>query len=99
MSKSVNHQSFGSQLQTKLPTREEVGLLRGLIWSSGTFLVAAFLLAAHQFYISRKFAAHLAGGGVDDPDAVFDRGQILVVPIVVLPMGLAFVGIIVCGTG
>ena len=62
-------------------------------------MVAVFLLVAHQVYISRTLAAHIAAGGTDDPDAVFDRGHILIVPLVVLPMGLAFIGMIACGIG
>lgn len=99
MSKSLNHQAFGSQIQTKLPTGTEVRLLRGLIWCGGCFFVVALLLAAHQFYISHTFAAHLAAAGVDDPDAVFGRGHILIIPLLVLPMGLSLVGLIVCGIG
>ena len=94
-----NHQAHGSHLQTNLPSRTEAKLLRGLIWCGGCILVTALLLAAHQVYISRTFAAHLAAGGVDDPDAVFDRWHILIVPFVALPLGLAFVGMIACGIG
>jgi hypothetical protein len=99
MTKEIETQVFGSQIQSRLPTRSEARLRRGILWCSAWFLATALILTAHQIYIHRTFAAHLAAGGIDDPDAVFNRAHILIIPLVVLPMIMAFIGLVTCSVG
>lgn len=90
---------LGSQLQTELPTKSEAELWRGL-WRCGIFFVAAGLIfAAYWIHISGILAADLTAGGLGDPDKLLNRAHILIYPLVVLPGGIAFVGMIANGIG
>ena len=98
MDTSVDDPKFGSQLQTKLPTRSEAVFLRGVVWCGACFLTALAVLVVQQVYIARTFAAHLKAGGVDDPDAVFGHFNplLFVAPLAIV---ICFAGLFVCVIG
>jgi hypothetical protein len=98
MGTSEEEQKFGSQLQTKLPTRSEAGFFRGMLWCGGSFLTALAALAIQQVYVARTFAAHLEAGGIDDPDAVFGHPTPLIF-LAPLAIVICFSGLIVCTIG
>jgi len=67
-----------------------------MIVSSGIFLlVGLFALILHGFYLSQTFEAHLAAGGVDDPDAVIDRGHLTVGLLEILIIVVASLGVVI----
>ena len=67
-----------------------------MIVSSGVFLLMGLVaLFLHGFYLSRTFEDHLAAGGVDDPDAVIDRGYLAVVLLEILIIGVAGLGLVI----
>lgn len=98
MSLTLKDQKFGSQLQTKLPTRSEARFFRGILRCGGCFLAALAVVVIQQVYIARTFAAHLKAGGIDDPDVVFGHFNPLffLAPVAVAIFAL---GLFVCIMG
>lgn len=86
---------MGNKVQPRLATRPDARFFRGMVWCGGLFLAALFVLIIQQVHIAKTFAAHLAAGGVDDPDAVFGHLNplILVAPLAVV---VCFSGLVVC---
>ena len=67
-----------------------------MIVSSGIFLLVGLVaLFLHGFYLSRTFEDHLAAGGVDDPDAVIDRGHLAVVLLEILIIVVGGLGLLI----
>jgi hypothetical protein len=69
--------------------------LRMIVWSGVFLLVGLVALIFHGFYLSRTFEDHLAAGGVDDPDAVIDRGHLAVVLLEILIILVAGLGLVI----
>lgn len=98
MNTTLENPKFGSQLQTKLPTKSEKGFFHGMLWSGACFLTSVAVLVIQQIMIARTFSAHLEAGGIDDPDAVFGHFNplILLAPFAVVICAL---GLVVCSAG
>lgn len=98
MNTTLENPKFGSQLQTKLPTKSEKGFFHGMLWSGACFLTSVAVLVIQQIMIARTFSAHLEAGGIDDPDAVFGHFNplILLAPLAVVICAL---GLVVCSVG
>jgi hypothetical protein len=62
-----------------------------MVLCGGSLLISALATAVQLYHVDRTFQAHLAAGGVDDPDVVFGHFNPLMflLPIAVL---ISFLG-------